>query len=59
MRVGIFLSVFNVHVNRSPCDGVVADVTYKKGKFINAMSHNKASEDNESNTVVVKVSAID
>src|SRR4051812_34009635 len=36
VRIGIFLSVFNVHVNRAPCDGVVSAVTYKKGKFINA-----------------------
>src|SRR5947209_8652646 len=53
VRVGIFLSVFNVHINRSPCDGVIVDVIYKKGKFINAMSHAKASEENESNTVVL------
>jgi phosphatidylserine decarboxylase len=53
LRVGIFLSVFNVHVNRSPCDGVVKQVIYKKGKFINAMSHAKASDENESNTVVL------
>jgi phosphatidylserine decarboxylase len=53
VRVGIFLSVFNVHVNRSPCDGVVLKVEYRKGKFINAMSHSKASEENESNTVVL------
>jgi phosphatidylserine decarboxylase len=53
VRVGIFLSVFNVHVNRCPCDGKVARVIYKKGKFINAMSHARASEDNESNTVVL------
>jgi phosphatidylserine decarboxylase len=53
LRVGIFLSVFNVHVNRSPCDGVVHKVIYKKGKFINAMSHAKASDENESNTVVL------
>src|SRR5687768_10902553 len=53
VRVGIFLSVFNVHVNRSPCDGKVVKVDYKKGKFINAMSHSKASEENESNTVVL------
>ena len=53
LRVGIFLSVFNVHINRSPCDGKVVKVEYKKGKFINAMSHNKASEENESNTVVL------
>src|SRR5438552_3997226 len=37
LRVGIFLSVFNVHVNRSPCDGKVVDVRYKRGKFVNAM----------------------
>lgn len=54
VRVGIFLSVFNVHVNRSPCDGRVMAVEYKKGKFINAMSHAKASDENESNTVVLK-----
>ncbi|MEM6560742.1 MAG: phosphatidylserine decarboxylase [Planctomycetota bacterium] len=52
-RIGIFLSVFNVHVNRSPCDGVVKDVIYKKGKFINALDHSKASSDNESNTIVI------
>src|SRR5438270_5916694 len=53
LRVGIFLSVFNVHINRSPCDGKVIKVEYKKGKFINAMSHSKASDENESNTVVL------
>jgi phosphatidylserine decarboxylase len=53
VRVGIFLSVFNVHMNRAPCDGKVLAVNYKKGKFINAMSHNNASEHNESNTVVI------
>lgn len=53
VRVGIFLSVFNVHVNRSPCDAKVLSVTYKEGKFINAMSHAKASDDNESNTVLL------
>src|SRR3954465_749908 len=36
LRIGIFLSVFNVHVNRSPCDGRVIHVIYKKGRFINA-----------------------
>jgi len=53
VRVGIFLSVFNVHVNRCPCDGKVASVFYKKGKFINAMNHGEASEQNESNTIVL------
>jgi phosphatidylserine decarboxylase len=53
VRVGIFLSVFNVHVNRSPCDGRVIKTIYKEGKFINAMKHGEASSDNESNTVVL------
>lgn len=53
VRIGIFLSVFNVHVNRSPCDAKVLSVTYNKGKFINAMKHHEASEFNENNTVVL------
>jgi phosphatidylserine decarboxylase len=53
VRVGIFLSVFNVHINRAPCDGIVKEVRYKRGKFINAMKHNEASSDNESNTIVL------
>jgi phosphatidylserine decarboxylase len=53
VRVGIFLSVFNVHMNRSPCDGRVLSITYKKGKFINAMNHSGASGQNESNTIVL------
>jgi len=53
VRVGIFLSVFNVHINRAPCDGVVINHVYKKGKFINAMRHQLASDENESNTIVL------
>jgi len=53
LRIGIFLSVFNVHVNRSPCDGVVTKVIYKKGKFVNALHHATASADNESNTIIM------
>src|SRR5690348_9198077 len=52
VRVGIFLSVFNVHINRSPCDGKVVQVIYQKGRFINALHHEQASEQNESNTIV-------
>jgi phosphatidylserine decarboxylase len=51
VRVGIFLSVFNVHINRAPCDGVITSVVYKKGKFINALKHSDASTLNESNTI--------
>jgi phosphatidylserine decarboxylase len=54
IRVGIFLSVFNVHINRSPCDAQVRATTYKKGKFVNAMRHAEASDENESNTIVLE-----
>lgn len=51
-RVSIFLSVFNVHVNRSPIAGVISRVRYQKGQYLNAM--NPASSDrNEQNTVTV------
>src|SRR2546423_7468338 len=53
VRIGIFLSVFNVHINRSPCDGKVLKAEYKKGKFINAMRHHLASDENESDTIVL------
>ncbi len=45
-RVCVFMNVFNVHVNRSPADGTVAQLAYRPGKFIDA-SLDKASEDNE------------
>lgn len=48
-RVAIFLSVFNVHVNRAPADCTVNEVVYKPGKFVNAM-RGDSSELNESNT---------
>jgi phosphatidylserine decarboxylase len=52
-RISIFLNVFNVHVNRSPVRGVIRDVAYQRGKFMNAM--NEASADqNEQNTVTVE-----
>jgi phosphatidylserine decarboxylase len=53
LRIGIFLSVFNVHVNRAPCAGTVKAIQYKNGKFLSAMSHAHASEHNESNTIVL------
>lgn len=45
-RLSIFMNVFNVHVNRIPCNGTVTGLAYRPGKFINA-SFDKASEDNE------------
>lgn len=53
VRVGIFLSVFNVHINRSPCEGRIIATEYKRGKFVNAMKHGEASSENESNTIVL------
>jgi phosphatidylserine decarboxylase len=45
-RVSIFMSVFDVHINRTPIAGVVRRVAYVPGKFLNA-DLDKASEDNE------------
>jgi phosphatidylserine decarboxylase len=45
-RVSIFMSVFDVHINRSPISGRVKRIVYVPGKFINA-DLDKASEDNE------------
>lgn len=45
-RVSIFLSVFDVHINRAPCAGTVEVMAYRPGKFLNANA-DKASEDNE------------
>ena len=45
-RISVFMNVFNVHVNRSPCDGEVAALAYRPGRFFNA-SLDKASEFNE------------
>jgi phosphatidylserine decarboxylase len=52
-RISIFLSVFDVHVNRSPIAGVIRDVRYQKGKFLNAMGAHSADE-NEQNIVTVE-----
>jgi phosphatidylserine decarboxylase len=52
-RISIFLSVFDVHVNRAPIGGVLSQVRYNKGQFLNAM--NPASADrNEQNTITVR-----
>jgi phosphatidylserine decarboxylase len=41
-RVSIFLSVFDVHVNRAPCSGRVESVEYHRGRFVNAMKAESA-----------------
>ena len=52
-RLSIFLSVFNVHVNRSPISGVVREIRYRRGQFLNAMNEASA-EQNEQNIVRVE-----
>jgi phosphatidylserine decarboxylase len=52
-RISIFLSVFDVHVNRSPIAGVIREVRYQRGKFLNAMGAHSA-EENEQNVVTVE-----
>jgi len=52
-RISIFLSVFDVHVNRSPIAGVIRDVRYRRGKFLNAMRAHSA-EENEQNIITVE-----
>jgi phosphatidylserine decarboxylase len=53
LRLSIFLNVFNVHVNRSPITGVIRDVHYQRGKYLNAMNVVSA-EQNEQNIVTVE-----
>jgi phosphatidylserine decarboxylase len=52
LRISIFMSVFNCHVNRSPVAGRIERIVYTPGKFINA-ELDKASEDNERNALVI------
>jgi len=52
-KVSIFMSIFNVHVNRSPCQGVVRAIRYRKGKFFSA-NMDKASTENERNSLVIE-----
>ena len=57
-RISIFLSVFDVHVNRSPIGGVLSTVRYQKGKYLNAMNPTSA-EANEQNIVTVRGEGIE
>ncbi|MGF7147153.1 phosphatidylserine decarboxylase [Sphingomonas zeicaulis] len=53
VRVSIFMSVFDVHINRSPIAGTVKAVVYIAGKFLNA-DLDKASEENERQHLIVE-----
>jgi len=54
IKISVFMSVFNVHVNRIPFSGTIADVIYHPGKFFSA-NLDKASKDNERNAVIVEM----
>ena len=53
-KASIFMNVFNCHVNRTPLAGIVEEINYKPGKFLNA-SLDKASEENERNYFKVRL----
>jgi phosphatidylserine decarboxylase len=52
-RISIFLSVFDVHINRAPCTGTVEVVAYRPGKFLNAAA-DKASDENERMAIALR-----
>ncbi len=54
LKISIFMNVFNVHSQRSPVDGVIKDIVYSKGLFVNA-SFDKASSDNERNALILRM----
>lgn len=53
VRIGIFLSVFDVHVNRSPCPGVIRHAVYRPGAFLDAR-HPDVSHANEANVLGIE-----
>ncbi len=55
-RVSVFMNVFDCHINRAPVGGRVERVAYKPGKFVSA-DLDKASDDNERNSVVIQTDA--
>ena len=50
MRIGIFLSIFNTHINRAPCNAKVEKIIYRKGKYKNALNP-QSGRVNESNNL--------
>ncbi|MHC8509910.1 MAG: phosphatidylserine decarboxylase [Rhodospirillales bacterium] len=53
-RIAVFMNVFDVHVNRTPAAGVIEQIAYQPGKFLNA-SLDKASEDNERQSFLLRL----
>ncbi len=52
-KLSIFLNIFNVHVNRTPTDGKIINISYVPGRFINA-TLDKSSLDNERNIITIE-----
>jgi phosphatidylserine decarboxylase len=53
LKIGMFLSIFNVHINRAPCSVRIESVVYKKGQFKNAISPD-SGRINESNDILME-----
>jgi phosphatidylserine decarboxylase len=53
-KISIFMNVFNVHVNRIPCDGTVDGIHYHEGRFLSA-NLDKASKENERNAIIIRL----
>ena len=53
VRISIFLNVFDVHINRIPCEGIIEDVQYQPGLFLVA-SKPQATLKNEQNAVMIE-----
>lgn len=56
IRIGVFLSIFNVHINRAPCSGRVRSIEYRPGEFLDAR-HPESGRRNESNTLLIDADA--
>jgi len=52
VRIGMFLSLLNVHVNRSPCSGIVRSLSYRAGEYLDAR-HPESGRRNESNMLLI------
>jgi phosphatidylserine decarboxylase len=52
-RISIFLNIFDVHVNRIPCSGVIEDVVYQPGRFV-AANRPEATLHNEQNALMIR-----
>ena len=53
VKISIFMSIFNVHVNRVPASGQIREIIYRPGRFFSA-NLSKASEENEANRIVLQ-----